>query len=136
MLVRLTLLKQVFGRFFVKVRSLIRFIWPQPEPPEVRIIQRDPFRITVQEWRTNEELCRTAQGALKDPTVRRMLDTLRNSHLGMYDMPVDLTSDQRSIRAAVIEGFGTALNTFELLAVHQKPQEPIEADFGADNILE
>jgi len=130
---RLVLPKSLMRRLLDKVRSMIRFLWAPAEPVQIRIVQRDPFRVTVEEWRGSEELCMAAHKALNDPNVRRMLDTLRNSHLGMYDMPADFSSEQRSIKSAVIEGFGIALNTFESLAVHKKPQEPIEATFGAEN---
>lgn len=106
----------------------------KPSKIRLQIISRDPFRVTMDEWRKSEECCRAAQLALANPTIRQMADILRTSHLANWALPPETSIEHRAIHAAKCEGYGLALNDFEALAVFVKPSEQIEATFSNANL--
>jgi len=107
-----------------------RFLnWLRPKSTvRVQIIQRDPLRMSMEEWRSNPELCRKAELALKDPVVRQMLDVLWHDHIARWvpSKPGDV------LLACRAEGWNLALNAFESLAKHEKPIDNIPVTYGAD----
>lgn len=86
----------------------------------------------MDEWRSDPELCRKAELALKDPIIRQMLDVIRCNHISQNVFPNTVGTEIRAFFQAKGEGYTLCLNDFEALAVHSKPVEPIEATFGAD----
>lgn len=112
--------------------DFLRKLWSKPVA-KVRILPRDPFRVTLREWRSNPELCKAAHTALANPIIRQMLDCLRTNHIGMWVIPDDTPLEVRAIRAAKCEGYGMTLNDLEAMASYAKPAEQIEATFDDDN---
>lgn len=95
----------------------------------VEVIQRDPCRLTLNEWRQTPELVEQAQKALMNPTVRLMLDVLRTEHLGNYMLMGTTSLEDRAIVHAKCEGYSLALNNLESLAKSAHKEEAIEATF-------
>lgn len=111
---------------------------PSPTPkPEVKIqvIHREVSRLTVEQWRGDPELVKLAIKVLAEPVIKNMLDVLRNSHIGRYT-GTNMTMEGRAIHQAQIEGYNTALNNLEALAVEYKQVQPIEATFERPDLEE
>lgn len=64
-----------------------------------------------------------------------MLDTLRNSHIGRYT-GTNMTMEGRAIHQAQTEGYNTALNNFEALAIELKEIQQLEATFEKPDLEE
>lgn len=113
----------------------LNLLRPKPKPQvRIQIVHRDPFRISMREWRQSEECCRAAQLALANPTVRQMVDILRSAHLGNWALSPDTSIEKRAIHAAKCEGYGLALNDLEALAVFDQPMETVPSTFEPDNM--
>ena len=94
----------------------------------MKVVYREVSRLTVDEWRSDPELVRMAAKVLSEPAIRNMLDVLRNSHLARYGTP-GMTMEGRAIHQAQIEGYNTALNNFEALAIELKKHVELESTF-------
>ncbi len=111
-------------------------LFSRKSKPQVRlqIVQRDVFRVSMQDWRKSEECCRAAQLALANPTIRQMTDILRTAHLGNWALAPNTSIEARAIHAAKCEGYGLALNDFEALAIFDQPREEVPSTFADDNL--
>lgn len=110
--------------------------WLATPMVRVVILQRDPLRVNMMEWRADKALCQKAEAALSNPVVRQMLDVLRATHIGQWAFPHDAGMEKRSLFAAKCEGYSECLNNFEALAIHQKPVESLEMTYGVPEIEE
>jgi 16S rRNA A1518/A1519 N6-dimethyltransferase RsmA/KsgA/DIM1 with predicted DNA glycosylase/AP lyase activity len=106
---------------------------PKPEPAVIRIIERDPLRVTTAEWRGNKDLVSQARIALASKTVRQMLDCMRHNHVGKLVANPGLPAEVRSVQLGIAEGYSMALNDFEALGMFETPTEPLKADFAKEN---
>ena len=114
------------------MNPLTRWFTKQPKPvQQVRIIDRDVFRCTLNEWRATPDLLKIAAGALRSPDVRRMLDVLRFCNLANYSC--EGTLEQRAIHLARCEGYMACLNDFEAMAIEKKATEDIPEDYAKDD---
>lgn len=122
------------------MNKLKRFIlyWPWQEPPdpkpapeikyEVRIIKRDPCRLRMHEWRSDEALANLAHKVLWSPEFRQMLDVVeRECPSNMF--LVGASTQARAEAQCRIEGYLMALTNLEKLGIFEKPTEPIESTF-------
>jgi len=99
------------------------------------VVHREVSRLTVDEWRSNPDLVKMALRVLSNPEVRTMMDTLRNSHIGRYT-GTNMTMEGRAIHQAQTEGYNTALNNLEALAIELKLHVEIESTFEPMDIKE
>lgn len=106
---------------------------PKPKSTRVEIIRRDPLRLTIDEWRSDQNLCHEAERALASPVVRQMVDACRASSLANWAVPIDMPIDQRGIHQAKCEGYVMALNDFEDLAKFNKPPDQLVETFAPEN---
>lgn len=107
----------------------LRFAKGKPQSIPVTVIQRDPLRIRISEWRTSPELVKMAAETLRQPNVRQMLDCLRNEHLGFISTPLDASTDVVAALQRQAEGYQQALNNFEALGSIEKPSVTVEPTF-------
>jgi hypothetical protein len=114
--------------------KLISFF--RPRAVEFISIPRDPYRITLREWRASKDMVKEAQIALANTTVRRMADVLRNNHIGSWAISMNTPIDQRAMHAARCEGYALALNDLESLATYDPYEKEVEADYGAPEVEE
>jgi len=108
--------------------KFLKFIFRRREV-QIVVIQRDPFRLSIDEWRSSRDLCKQAAMALSDPVVRQMVDCLRTSHLALYSGPGQSSAEARAERCSMADGYGIALNNLEALAHYVPPQKPLEETF-------
>jgi len=111
----------------------LKFWKDTPVENRVRILEREPFKVTIDEWRSDPQLCAQAAAALKSPILTQMLQTLQNSHPAFNVLsssnPHDCTAHQKRC-----EGYTMALSDFELMASYIVPQKAIEPEFGEEEI--
>lgn len=91
-------------------------------------MHREVCHLTVEQWQSDEELVKAATKALANDVIRNMLDVLRNSHIARYS-GTGMTMEGRAIHQAQTEGYNSALNNFEALALLSKPHVELEATF-------
>lgn len=119
------------------LRRLFRRSIPLP-PPTIQIIRREIQRLSMAEWRSDKGMVALAGKALATPGVRDMLDVLRFSgspHNSMLGLEMDMKA--RAVWQARTEGYTSALNDLESLAVLETPPgPPVEATYGADEPTE
>lgn len=96
---------------------------------KVKIIERDPLRITLAEWQASPDMTQLAKLALNNKTVRQMLDVLWANQMGKWAMSMNVSLEQRAVHSALCEGYAMALNDFEALGMYRKPDQPLEATF-------
>lgn len=117
-------------------------MWPnlnffkRPKPVvQYRVIEREPFKLTTEEWRSDPALCAGAKGVLQSPLVTQMLQTLRNSHPAFFVL-TDSSLNDRMVHQARGEGYTMALRDLELLGEWQKAPRNIEPEFADEEIAE
>lgn len=120
----------------LKSLSVLRLIWFSKPVVQIKIIQRDPLRVTMREWRSSPDMVRQSAQALANPTIRQMIDICRLNHIGQWALDPSISLNERAIRSAMNEGYGLGLNDFEALGTIEKPVEPIHADFAPENLDE
>jgi hypothetical protein len=98
-------------------------------PVKYHVVQRDPTRLTIEEWRSNQDAVRVAIQVMQDPKVRQMLDVLRNSSPHRrFSEPG--SAEQKAFLMCMCNGYNSALTDFEALARYEEMKEPLEATFG------
>jgi hypothetical protein len=100
---------------------------------KVRIIDREPWEITIEEWRANPHLCGQAETVLKSPLVIQMLRTLQNSHPS-FNVLTNTNPNDRVVQQCRGEGYTMALQDFQLLAKHIKPDAVLTPTFENEDI--
>jgi len=109
------------------VWKVFSFFRRKAKPVKLEVVQRDPFRLTIEEWRAQPDLVKMAADRLRDPYVRLMLDALHNSHLRRYTATG--TMEQKAFHLCRCEGYLTALKDFEAMAIASAVEEPVESTF-------
>lgn len=102
---------------------------------QIRVVEREPFKLTVDEWRSDRGLCAQAEAALKSPIIRMMLQTLSNSHPA-FQVLTDCQLSDRAVQQARSEGYTMLLSDFESLAKFKEPVKEITAEFGEEELPE
>lgn len=92
----------------------------------VVVLNRDSSNITCDEYRSNGDLVTAARKVINDPDFRLMLDAVRNSHVGKYDLSDNATIEQRAMVQAEAQGFNLAIRMLLKLAV--PPEKPTELE--------
>lgn len=90
--------------------------------PRVVVLNRDSSNVTCDEYRANGDLVIAARKVINDPDFRLMLDAVRNTHVGKYDLPDNATIEQRAMVQAECQGFNLAIRMLLRLAV--PPENP------------
>jgi hypothetical protein len=97
---------------------------------KLQIIQRDPSRITLEEWKSDKTLCTEARKCLENPILQRLLDVVRNAHPSWQVLNYAGTVEERAFRQAQAEGYTMCIATLLSLAEYEQPKEQLEADFS------
>jgi hypothetical protein len=106
----------------------LAFWKPRLTQSKVIVIQRDPSRLRLHEWRSDPALVKQA-GFIRTSEFRLALDVLRNEHPAF-----NVLADDASVSAQVTqqrrgEGYTMALANLEALAMYQPITPPLEATF-------
>jgi len=97
----------------------------------VVLLSREPFKLTVSEWRADQNMSAIAQKVLTDQNFRLMIQVLYNSSPA-WEVMINASTEQRAIQQARIEGYTMALANLEAMAVHEKIHVPVEATWEPD----
>jgi len=105
--------------------------WEKPAPVErqIEVVRRDSTTLTLDEWRSDPKVCAAAAKVLADPTVRMMLDVLRNNHLGMMVLPMGSSLEVRACVQSLSEGYSMCLNNLEAMAIHKPVGKDLQPTF-------
>lgn len=96
----------------------------------VKVETREAFRLTLEDWRKQEQLVLESRTLAKHPTYRAHLDILRNSHpCHTLFAPIGVSPTDRIVHQAKCEGYELALNNLEAMTKPFKHQKPLEATF-------
>jgi hypothetical protein len=95
----------------------------------VVVVQRDPMKLRLHEYRSNPSLVNAAAAVMGKPDFRLMLDVLSNEHPGFSVYPGDVPMEMRAIYQARGEGYTLALANLESMAKFDTLKEPLEATF-------
>lgn len=100
-------------------------------PPHYKVETRESFKLTLDEWRKNEQLVLESRALAKHPTYRSQMDILRNAHPVHMVMPsIGVSPTDRIVQNAKCEGYEMAVNNLEAMAKPFKHQKPLEATFS------
>lgn len=95
---------------------------------QVTLIEREPFKLTLTEWRSNPDMAAQAAKVLANPTMKFMLQVLYNSSPA-WETLLAPTMEDRAAQQARIEGYAQALANIEAMAVYERPMEHLEQTF-------
>lgn len=95
----------------------------------VIVLQRDPMKLRLHEWRSDLDLIRSAQKVFVTTEFRWCLDVVRNEHPAFNVLPDDAPPHVRIAHQARAEGYTLALSNLEALAKYEEPRVPMEATF-------
>lgn len=93
---------------------------------KVALINREPVKLTLDEWRADEMMSGAASKVLNDATMKLMLQVLYNSSPA-WEVLTLATPDDRIAQQCKIEGYTMALANLEALGKHQEMSLPLEA---------
>lgn len=110
---------------FFRRKSTLKFV----------VIPRDVCRMTIDMWKTNKEHVTLAQKTLSEPSVRILLDVVRNSSPA-NEVMIERDLGVRACQQAKIEGYMMALNNLEALGIFEQPREELESEFIDEARLE
>ena len=102
---------------------------------QVSLIQREPFKISLNEWRSNQDMSAAAAKVLADSTMKFMLQVLYNSSPA-WETLIAPTVDERAAQQARIEGYAQALANLEALGVHEPVPMILEQTFEPETAEE
>src|SRR5689334_11385532 len=109
---------------------MLSFFRPKPRQVRVEVIKRDPLRLSMDEFRSDPELLKKAQAALRDPTIRQMLDCIHLNHIGRWQFPRSMEGELRTRFADMAVGYTMAMNDFESLGVAIPVQQEVPITYG------
>jgi len=112
----------------------LKFWKDSPPKTQIRIIEREPFRLTVADWRQDEGLVGVASSVLKSPSLIQMMQVLRNSHPALEVMDVNASPNDRMVQQARCEGYTQALKDFESLGISLMSGGLPEPDFAEEEL--
>lgn len=96
----------------------------------IEFIQLDPLQLRLVDWRKSGLLTTKAGMALKQQTIRAMIQVLKNETPANYAMAIAGTrTEDRAALQARIEGFHLAINMLESMDKPLTKQEPLVATF-------
>ena len=106
-------------------------MWPFTNRTKLKInvVTRDPIRLRLNEWQSDENLTSAAQKVLLDPTFNLMLQVARNENPSLIHLNMDAQLETRALHQARIEGYNLALRNFEVMAIHEPIKEELIATF-------
>src|SRR5678815_2579098 len=94
-----------------------------------QVVQRDPCRLRLHEWRSSPDLAIQARKLLSDPIMRTMLDVVDTEHPANMVLSDSTTIENRAVWQSRCEGYTMALANFESMGIYQKPKQELEATF-------
>lgn len=100
----------------------------------IEVIQRDPCRLTVTEWRSDPVLVQQAQKILANPEFRQLLDVIERSSPARWELDVQAAhSESRIALQSIIQGYMLAITNLESLGHFQPKGELPEETFEPEN---
>ena len=102
-----------------------------PQRP-IRMESRETWKLTLDEWRKQEQMVLESRTLARNLTYRAQLDVLRNSHpCHTLFTPLGVSPTDRIVHQAKCEGYELALNNLEAMTRPFKQTKPLEATFEA-----
>lgn len=95
---------------------------------QIHVIQRDPCRLTLKEWRSVPELVLRARKYLADPNFRIMLDVLTTEDPSNLSY-MRISLEERAVIQARCEGYRMAISTLEAMGRPLEVEEALESTF-------
>ena len=111
----------------------LKHLFRRPTEKRVAFISREPFTVTLSEWRADSVLVNSAQKILADQTIRIMIQVLHNSSPAWEVMPIG-SIEERAIKQAQIEGYTMALANLTALAEFEKMEGLPEPTFEPEDM--
>ena len=93
------------------------------------MLQRDPLRIRLAEWRSSPELTSAARKVFAMPEANYMLDVVRNEHPGFNVLPDDAPPQARIAHQCRAEGYTMAIANLEAMSRFEQQRQNVEATF-------
>lgn len=93
------------------------------------LIRRFSSRLRLAEYRSQENLVKTAQKFLIDPEFQPMLDVLRNEAPSKWMLRDEATTEDRAVLQAKIEGYELAIANLEAMGVFRTMKEAPEPTY-------
>ncbi len=106
--------------------------WKNRRPVIARLIDRDPLKIRLQEFRGNKSLVGEAQKILSLSSLRLMLDCARNEHPANLVLPIGTSPNDRIVQQARGEGYTLALANLEAMGNYQELKDLGEATYETE----
>jgi len=109
-----------------------------PIAPQIRILDRDPSRLDLTEWRADKDCRAAAQKELANPHLQHMLDVLRNQvHRKLVRVHPAMTAEQRSAALSFADGYSMAVQDLESMAVKPtETEQPLTESFEKETLIE
>lgn len=103
---------------------------PPTEP--IRKETREAWKLTLDEWRRQEQMVLESRALARNLTYRAQMDVLRNSHpCHTLFSPIGVNPNDRIVHQSKIEGYELCLNNLEAMTRPFKHAKPLEATFEA-----
>lgn len=106
-------------------------MWPFTKRVSLNIqtVQRDPFKLRLTEWQSDQNMTNAAGKLLLDSTFQLMLQVNRNESPALMHLNMDAPLEIRALHQARIEGYNMALANFEAMSVHKPLPAELVATF-------
>lgn len=116
--------------------DLLKLFSRKPQLVQVRILDRDPIKVRLSEWRSDSALVGSAAKIGRMPEFRRMLDVLSNEHPANAVLSDNVPMELRAVYQARCEGYTICLANLESLARFEPLKEPLEATYEPEEVTD
>lgn len=102
------------------------------DTPSPRPDNREPWKLTLDEWRRQDQMVLESRALSRNLTYRAQMDVMRNVHPVHLVFPATgVSPTDRIVHQAKCEGYELALNNLEAMTKSLKASRPLEATFAA-----
>lgn len=113
-------------------------MWPFTRKPsqaiQVKLIERSVFKLTLEEFRSDERLVNESKKVINNPHFQLMLQVLNNSHPAWNVLPIGCSAETRSAMQSQIEGYTLCIGNLESMGKQMTMPEPLVATFEQEEI--
>lgn len=102
---------------------------PKQVALQVRITEKTPSQMRLSDFMADQELVRSAQEILANPTFKLMMQVCRNESPAFIAFRLDATLDSRALHQSKIEGYNMTLRNLEAMGEHKTIPEELAATF-------
>jgi hypothetical protein len=107
-----------------------------PVKPGIQLVQRDPTKLRLHEFRGDDRLVSEAGKIASIPFFQTMLDVLRNEHPCRNVAPPTMTMEARAAMQCQAEGYSMCLANLEAMAIAQQVSIDTESEFQQEDFNE